>query len=207
MEESDYSFEKVFTKSINDSSFTEYLAPVWNEENDESEKQISSFDVDDEKSTAESDYVIYDEKSQSYITIIELVSNELEAYVHRYISALVDSFSVYLQRKGEGNELNGLVMEDLDTAKLQNLVSEAIRSDSLKNSHYCKKLIKWLSTKSLGSRHIDDDSSFQRGEYASAGPELSNQISGLNEVCDEYMKYAPGPWRECILIEAFKGNL
>jgi hypothetical protein len=149
----------------------------------------------------ESEYVIYDEKTQSYTSITELVSYELESYVNIYINAFVESFKVYVE-----SEISDSVDLDFNfvTNKLQALVSQSIHADATKNSHYCKKLMKWLASKS--SRTEGDDRSQQSGEYSSAGPELSNQISTVNEVCDEYMKFAPGPWRECVLVEAFKGK-
>lgn len=226
-EEVESLIEKAFTNNINSPSFSSYLAPEWNEvtevEMDESVEvtgedtwrtaRTASIESMEEKEEdmeeVGTEYVIFDDKSQCYISIKELVSSELEAYVNKYITAFMESFKEYYIESTDSAELLGLDFE-LVTRKLLALISEAIRKDAFRNSQYCKKLIKWLSSKSNASL----------GEEASTGPlmthgqgheglgqELSNLISSVNELCDEYMKFAPGPWRECCLIEAFKGNL
>jgi hypothetical protein len=196
----DFSFEKCFANTISSSSFSEYLAPAWNEEHECGNTQQHADD--------ETGYVIYDDKSQSFISITELVTYELESYVNMYTSAFVDSFRAYLNSQDADPHSLSSDFEPV-TSQLQTLISEAIRADAIKNSQYCKKLVKWLSTKhrsSLRSEECSPSSRQSGGELASSsGQELSNQISRVNEVCDEYMKFAPGPWRECTLLEAFKG--
>lgn len=206
------SYEKVFLKAINSPSFSEYLAPTWNDGTEESTwMSVNVKNTEEDKVTGmesveeeDSGYLIFDDKSQSFINITDIVSSELEAYVNLFITAFVGSFREYVESTGA--VLTPSLDLELITSTLQGLISEAIRKDASKNSQYCKKVIKWLASKRNSSHYSDEDApSALKSIEQEQKQQLSSQISSVSDVCDEYMKFAPGPWRECTLIEAVKG--
>lgn len=139
-------------------------------------------------------YQIYDERTNNYLSITELVTSDLSDYVRTHISAYVSAISVIIP----SDITSG--MEDI-FLELDAAVAERIAAHAAKNSAYCRRVAMWLSTAALCLEKIEI-------KFDSTEIEIvTKMIDFLNTVCDEYMKYAIGPWRECTLVEALRGNL
>lgn len=123
------------------------------------------------------EYQLTDDKTNQTFTITELVATELHSYLLSYLHAI------------------NIQIENQD--KSPNLV-ELIQHNAIENSNYCRKIVTWI----LHSHH---PSLLKTKEFKSSEEIESYMIGVFNQLCDEYMRYSPGPWREGVLVEAIRG--
>jgi hypothetical protein len=163
----------------------DYLSPTWTY--DEAE------DVDTELlENPDWQYQIYDERSDAYLSITEMVASDLHSYVRTHIAAYMSAVAL-VTPPADDTSMEELVSE-LDAA-----VAETITSHAVKNSAYCRRLAVWLSSMDLTAGKLGITSESSDTEI------VARMLEFFNTICDEYMKYAPGPWRESTLIEALRG--
>ena len=125
------------------------------------------------------EYQLIDDKTNQTFTITELVATELHSYLLSYLHA------------------SNIQIENQD--KSPNLV-ELIQQNAIENSNYCRKIVTWIL-------HSHIPSNLKTKEFKS-NEEIENyMIEIFNQLCDEYMRYSPGPWREGVLVEAIRGMI
>lgn len=128
------------------------------------------------------EYLLHDDKHEQQLSIIELVATELHSYILSHIQ-------IYL------NQIN-LKIENHDEFLSNTRMIELIKTNAVENSNYCRKIIAWII-----KSHFPPKFSKKSNIY-----ELEREIiEYFNQLCDDYMKYSPGPWREGVLLEAIRG--
>ena len=171
--------ERVFT--------LDYLHPDWTPEGAENIDPTSLHSPDWQ-------YHIHDEVNDSYLSMTEVVATELHNYLKTHISAYVSAITLIIP------PLDGDVkLEDI-TAQLDAAVAQCIAAHALKNSLYCRQLALWLSTTGFRAEGLEINESSTIREI------VSKVLGRFYYLCDEYMKYAPGPWREGTFVEALRGE-
>ena len=86
---------------------------------------------------------------------------------------------------------------------LESIQENMVSKQGQENVAYCRKLIKWLITRMTtiqlnATRNIDSN---ERLLAMSILTEVNQFFSELISITQEYLSYAPGPWREVVFIE------
>jgi hypothetical protein len=125
------------------------------------------------------EYQLIDDKTNQTFSITELVATELHSYLLSYLHAV------------------DIQIENQEV--FPNLV-ELIKQNAIENSNYCRKIVTWVCHAHLPSK--------MKAQELKSNEQIENYMIELfNKICDEYMRYSPGPWREGVLIEAIRGMI
>jgi hypothetical protein len=175
-----------FRQSI-ELSLSKHLSPDWNPEEENRETDENDEEREKEEKGVkgvkgerkEFEYLLLDYQN-NLIPITDIVATELLGYLNAYLTA-------YQQ------ELFNIPFEEC-----QSHIIESIKLDTFENSNYCRKIAKWVHKTHFPLKIPEN---FQSKEHLH-----QYLIQEFNKVCDEYMRYSPGPWRECILLETIRGD-
>mmetsp|Transcript_3226 Transcript_3226/g.5012 ORF Transcript_3226/g.5012 Transcript_3226/m.5012 type:complete len:676 (+) Transcript_3226:131-2158(+) len=183
----DQHVEELFTSELD--SLSQYLAPEWTAQGKDS--------VKNDLNGVEYEYFLYDDKNDSHMSITELVATDIVTVITTYLSAYTSSLmkSSSLKNMIENDEFRR-IRDRLDIE-----VVESLRRNAVENSSYCRLVTRWVSNENsilTDKQFLDSISDSELGQAV---------IEQFNKMCDEYMAYAPGPWRECVLLEYIRGVL
>jgi hypothetical protein len=140
---------------------------------------VGSSNVDESPVIQYPEYQLTDDKTNQTLSIIELVATELHSYLLSYLH------EIDIQ---------------IDNQEIAPKLVELIQQNAIENSNYCRKIVTWVLHSHLPSN--------LKTERLQSNEEIENyMVHRFNKLCDEYMKYSPGPWREGVLIEAIRGTV